>query len=341
MLLAAGAISIPGLLGVWTSARREALPPQLVVRPARILADGYDIATIAVRSRARGWPQASIVDGAQRATIQGITGTEGRWDVHLVAGIVPGRVRVRVGFPGSASATADLDALLDTSDSLEDGTPDFLRLSDETDRQAFRRWFTWLAEAQYFQRPEARPGEIVDCAALIRYAYREALHAHDGAWVGEARLPLAPAFESVAKYRYPHTPQGAALFRVRPGPFRASDLADGAFAQFADAQTLWRFNCHFVSREVSAARPGDLFFYRRESGGADEQSFHTMIYIGESQLRKDGQRYVVYHTGNSEMRRLSMTELQRFPQPEWRPMASNPEFLGVYRWNILRSAGTN
>ena len=32
-----------------------------------------------------------------------------------------------------------------------------------------------LAEAQYFQPPAARPPEINDCAALIRYAYREAL----------------------------------------------------------------------------------------------------------------------------------------------------------------------
>ena len=37
------------------------------------------------------------------------------------------------------------------SDSFEDGTPDFLRLDDDNDRRAFRRWFTYIAEAQYFQ----------------------------------------------------------------------------------------------------------------------------------------------------------------------------------------------
>jgi len=232
---------------------------------------------------------------------------------------------------------AELEALLDTRDSLEDGTPDFLRLSDEADRQAFRRWFTWLAEAQYFQKPETRPPEIDDCAALIRYAYREAFHAHDSNWASAAGLPLVPAFDSVAKYRYPYTPLGAALFRVRPGPFRASDLADGAFTQFADAQTLWRFNCHFVSREAAAARPGDLLFFRQEAG---ERRFHSMIYLGESQIRNDGRRYVVYHTGSAGMKRLSMEELARFPQPEWRPLPGNPEFLGVYRWNILCSGVT-
>ena len=47
-----------------------------------------------------------------------------------------------------------------------------------------------------------------------------------------------------------------------------------------------------------------------------------------------------YHTGPrgdgpGEMRRLTLEELRNFPQPEWRPDAANPRFLGVYRWNIL------
>ena len=55
----------------------------------------------------------------------------------------------------------------------------------------------------------------------------------------------------------------------------------------------------------------------------------------------DGRR-VIYHTGPEgddpgELRQLSLEELLHFPQPEWRPMASNPAFLGVYRWNILKN----
>ena len=38
-----------------------------------------------------------------------------------------------------------------------------------------------------------------------------------------------------------------------------------------------------------------------------------------------------------EIRRLTVEELMRFPQPEWRPIAANPSFLGVSRWNILRT----
>jgi len=247
-------------------------------------------------------------------------------------------VRVRVQFPGGAPAEADIFVTLDTRDTADDGTPDFLRLDDPHDRQSFRRWFTYLAEAQYFQAPASRPPEIDDCAALIRYAYREALRAHDSAWAASARLPLIPAYDSVAKYQYPYTPLGASLFRVREGPFEPEDISNGAFAQFADAQTLRRYNTWFRSRDLRAAVPGDLLFYRQPDA---REPFHSMIYLGESLIRPDGKRYILYHTGPDgedpgEMRRLTVEELLNFPQSQWRPVASNPGFLGVSRWNILK-----
>lgn len=44
-------------------------------------------------------------------------------------------------------------------ESALDGTPDFLRLDNPGDRQAFRRWFTFLAEVQYFTPAAERPDE--------------------------------------------------------------------------------------------------------------------------------------------------------------------------------------
>ena len=35
---------------------------------------------------------------------------------------------------------------------------------------------------------------------------------------------------------------------------------------------------------------------------------------------------------------LTLPELLRYPQPEWRPVPGNRTFLGVFRWNILRKA---
>jgi uncharacterized protein YfaT (DUF1175 family) len=69
--------------------------------------------------------------------------------------------------------------------------------------------------------------------------------------------------------------------------------------------------------------------------------FHSMIFLGPSQIGKDAGRYLVYHTGPDaggpgEIRRPTLDELRRFPEPDWRPLPENPRFLGVFRWNILR-----
>jgi uncharacterized protein len=309
----------------------------LRLEPDRILADGYDSAVLSIQTTAPGRPDISL-SSAHGAHIEKISGSNGNWTARVRAGVIGGPVNVRVELPGAAAGLAHLELTMDARDSAEDGTPDFLRLDDEHDRQAFRRWFTYLAEAQYFQPDSARPAEINDCAALIRYAYREALVSHEGAWGASVQLGLVPAFDSSAKYQYPFTPLGPALFRTRPGSFRAADLDDGTFLQFADAHTLWRYNSHAIGRDLSRALPGDLLFFRQTGG---RETFHSMIYLGASQMHPDGKQYVLYHTGPDgddpgEIKRLTIEELMHFPQPEWRPLPSNPAFLGVARWNILR-----
>jgi uncharacterized protein YfaT (DUF1175 family) len=325
------------------TSRERRVPPRLALLPPRLVADGHDFGTLVIGARAGETACPTIkASNSHAVTVEEPSGAAGNWRVRIRAGVLPGRVRLDVSFPSAPPTSAEVVLQLAPEDSLEDGTPDFLRLDDGHDQRAFRRWFTYLAEAQYFQAPAGRPAEISDCAAFIRYAYREALRFHDAAWAAEARLPIVPALESIAKYQYPYTAIGPALFRVSPGPFRAADVAGPAFAQFADARTLWRSNCHFVSRRIMAAEPGDLLFFRQDAG---EDAFHSMIYLGESQIRKDGSQYVVYHTGPQdggpgEIRRLAVGELLRFPRAEWRPLESNPGFLGVYRWNILCPSGT-
>jgi uncharacterized protein YfaT (DUF1175 family) len=324
------AIGIMLLIGfVWGRSalvHRHPLRLMVSVTPQQLLADGHEIATIASDQRPT---RIVVVDGAHRAHVEE--------DARIRAGVLPGVLKLRVEATGFLPATIELRTTLQTSDRHSDGTPDFLRLDDDHDQQAFRRWFTFLAEAQYFQAPEARPSEINDCAALIRYAYREALRNHDGAWAADVSLPLIPALDSIGKYEYPYTPLGPALFRVRSGPFRVSDLSDGTFTQFADAQTLQRLNTHYVTRDVARAAPGDLLFFRQLS---EHMPFHSMIYLGNSQIGRGGARYVLYHTGPTgsepgEIRRLPVEELLHYPEPQWRPLSTNPSFLGVYRWNIL------
>ncbi len=339
LLALSAAAALAGLLWAGTYLRPgRRLAPHLTIEPRLILADGRDFATLRVDGDPQARPFITLSGDADGASISDLSFSAGAWTAQVHGGIVPGRVRARVAFRGGPPGSAELHVQPDFQDSAEDGTPDALRLDDEHDREAFRRWFAYLAEAQFFLPPAARPPEIVDCAALIRYAYREALRRHDGAWANQAGLDLVPAFDSIGKYRYPLTPLGAALFRVKPGPFREGDPQSGAFLQFADAQNLWRFNTHRVAGGLERALPGDLLFFR-QSG--EHATFHSMIYLGESQIGRDGRRYVVYHTGPEgsdagQIKRPSVEELMRFPRVEWRPLDSNPSFLGVVRWNILR-----
>ena len=218
------------------------------------------------------------------------------------------------------------------TDSYGDGTPDRIRLRTRADQEAFRDWFRYLAELQAFRPSREWPPELTDCAALVRFAYREALRPHDSAWLQQAGLSTVPPLGEIRAVHYPFPGLGAGLFRVRDGDSPA------AFAQFADAQTLLRRNVFFVSRDLRQARPGDLLFFRQL---VPRQPYHSMIFLGDGLVRPEKGPFVVYHTGPmddqpGEIRRPSLDELMRHPEPRWRPTPGNSNFLGIYRWNILR-----
>ena len=279
------------------------------------------------------------VENPHGAAVESITLARNSATAWLRAGVLPGETRLRITAPGFAPQEITLRTTLDIGDSVSDGTPDFLRLHDPADRAAFRRWFTLLAESQYY-RAKALPAEIDDCAALVRFAYREALREHTAAWAHAAALPVPASAVDIRQYEYPHTALAASLFRVRGGGFSAGDLSNNAFAQFADVETLWRYNTFFTGRDLSHARPGDLLFFRQDG---QKMQFHAMIFLGRSQIETSSEQFVIYHTGPAgksagEIRRWSVAELMNYPEARWRPISSNPAFLGVYRWNILREA---
>lgn len=255
--------------------------------------------------------------------------------VEVRSPVNPGTQRLVLRYRAhSVSVTVHFAA--DSSDRFGDGTPDFLRLHTAADRAAFRAWFTALADTAAALPPERLPREIDDCAALLRWCYRGALHAHDEAWQATMPMDAPPPLASVAQYAYPLTPLGANLFRVRPGAYAAGDAANGSFAQFADARTLWQRNTFFVTRDVRAARPGDLLFYRQLE---QDSPYHSMILTGPAH------NWAVYDTGpigdgptqvRGEVRRVALEDLMHHPDARWRPVPGNSNFLGVYRWNVLR-----
>jgi hypothetical protein len=251
--------------------------------------------------------------------------------VEIQSPVNPGTERIVLRYR-NASSSALLHFAPDAADRFNDGTPDFLRLHTAADRTAFRAWFAALADTAATLPPQRLPHEIDDCAALLRWCYRNALHAHDEAWQATMPMDALPPLASVAQYTYPFTPLGASLFRVRSGVYTAEDPANGSFAQFADAKTLWQRNTFFVTRDVRAARPGDLLFYRQLE---QNSPYHSMILTGPAH------NWAVYHTGPigsgpGEVRRVALDDLLHHPDTRWRPIVENSNFLGVYRWNILR-----
>ena len=148
----------------------------------------------------------------------------------------------------------------DWGDRFGDGTPDFLRLTDPSDQAAFRRWFTMIAEYQAIRPRNEIPAEIVDCASLLRFSYREALKRHNEAWFLTTGMEISAPPGEIRAWHYPETPLACALFRVKPGAFEAGDLTNGAFAQFADARTLVEREC-LLCQPRCAYRPSRATYY--------------------------------------------------------------------------------
>jgi uncharacterized protein YfaT (DUF1175 family) len=234
--------------------------------------------------------------------------------------------------PTATRSELELNADMD-----QDGLPDNVELRTFNDRENFRRWFTWVAEMQFYNVSDEWNAEQRDCAGLVRFAWREALRPHDRPWfqrMGENYDPVAPDLApNIA------APLGGKLFRTAPGTYRPTDFTDGRFSEFADAQTLKMFNVDFVSRDRNEARRGDLLFFHQP--WVQKYPFHVMIFLGVPRVASEGTHdWVVYHTGASPndagtVKKVRLAVLDQHPDKRWRPISTNPNFLGFYRLKIL------
>jgi len=193
-----------------------------------------------------------------------------------------------------------------------------VRLADETDREAFRSWFTFLADAQFY-RPTP---DVTDCAGLVRHAVREALRAHTPEWLRLAALPVAAPFPDV-RTRQTSQPDGLPLFQV----------GLGRYAEFADARTIIGLNARPLGRDLGALRQGDLLYFKQDTQASPD---HLMVFVGPSRFEDHDGDWVVYHTGPidggaGEVRKTRLVDLTRHPVPRWRPVLNNPSFVGIFR----------
>jgi len=224
-------------------------------------------------------------------------------------------------------------------DSDNDGIPDTAELQSFMDSENFRRWFTLIAEGQFYRLTREWNAEQRDCAGLVRFSWREALRRHDRIWfqkMGPGYKSIAP---DVARYNLEQSPLGEKLFRTRFGSYDEGDLSTEAFSEFADARTLKSFNTRFVSRDRHYAQPGDLLFFHQP--WVQKFPYHVMILIGDSGNDSEESRgWVVYHTGASAVdegavKKVQLSVLDQHPNKRWRPVESNPNFLGFYRLKML------
>lgn len=208
-----------------------------------------------------------------------------------------------------------------------------IRPRDASDRAALRAWFVLLADAAFYRPAD----DIVDCAALVRHAVREAVRPHTAEWLRRARLPLARVAPELDLR--PREDRGALLL------FRISGGRRARYAEFADARTIVRYNARPLGREVGALAPGDLLYFRQPGQSLPD---HLMVFVGRSTFEPDDDDWVVYHTGPSaatdaalpaagrgEVRKARLRDLLRHPSPRWRPITANPAFVGVYRLQML------
>jgi uncharacterized protein len=225
-----------------------------------------------------------------------------------------------------------------TADMDHDGLPDILELRSFNDRDNFRNWFTSIAEMQFYKMSNEWNPEQRDCAGLVRFAWREALRSHDREWyqrIGEGYKTVAPD----VSVKLGSEPLGEKLFRTAPGNYRPADVAAGKFSEFADAQTLKLFNATFISRDRDQAKPGDLLFFYQPF--VQKFPYHVMIFLGDARVANEGQHdWVVYHTGaapenGGAVKKVRLAVLDGHPNKRWRPIETNPNFLGFYRLKLL------
>ncbi len=239
-------------------------------------------------------------------------------------------------FASSSTSSSKAELL----DSDNDGIPDVVELRTYQDRDAFRRWFTAIAENQFYRISDQWNEDQRDCAGLARFAIREALRRHDRPWFQK----MGPGYETVAsdvgEFDLDRNPLGEKIFRTDFGSFSESDLRNGRFSEFADGRSLKNFNSQFVTRDRSEAQPGDLLFFYQP--WVQHFPYHVMIFLGPARTAENGASdWVVYHTGSSPtdkgaVKKVELSVLDHHPDPRWRPIESNKNFLGFYRLKILQ-----
>lgn len=194
------------------------------------------------------------------------------------------------------------------------------------DADALRQVVTDLALLQARKPSPLWEPKQRDCAGLIRFAYRTALEPRDAVRTAKlgvpAKLKLPPLSEQARK-ALPDYPQ---IWQT------GVNNGQPRYGHFADAETLIAYNFRLKSRDLAAARSGDLLVYQKPL--INDEPYHLMLFAAGHP-----ENLAVYHNGargdEAQVRVVRVAELLESPDPVWIPRPENPYFLGVYEWNLL------
>ena len=334
----AGATAI--VLGlVWARPlSRATLPPRVSLAPLQLTADGYDTATLTIDEPSPGAP-AIAIEPAHAATVHDLSATDHGWQAQIRAGVTPAIVAVRVIDSGKAAGASPLvnqprpqrfrrrrharfpppGRSATTSASSAAGSPSWPRCSTSSPPE--RRPPKSSIAPRSSATPIAKPS-----ASTTALGHRRASAAL--AW-NPVRREISLSVHAAGRESLPRD----------AGPIPSGRPHDRRLRAVRRRQDACSFcNTHFVARDVDRALPGDLLFYRQET---DHMPFHSMIYLGPSQIRKDagalpGLSHRPRRARPGEIRRLSTGRTAAFSGTRLAAARRQSRFLGVYRWNILR-----
>lgn len=181
----------------------------------------------------------------------------------------------------------------------------------------FQSWMVTIIEDQVSRGINPRWNQR-DCAGLVRFAVAESLATHDAGWRkanGFLGRPLPPEIE---------------INQQMKQSFKVWKSSDGEKSQFVRALPLVQQNAIFMGKSPEKLEPGDLLFFDQ---GEDQ---HIMIWTGQRIVYHNGHRPSPKEkTSDNGLRTVRLDDLMSWNDSRWRPVTTNPNFVGFYRLSFL------
>jgi uncharacterized protein len=328
-----------------------ALPAKLIVEPGRIdlPADGVSRTPIRLRMqmpfiRKIFFPHprifAQIVQGFEFIDLypSGEVRLGDRGTSYVVKSkAVEGEAVIRFKVHNASSAEVRVFTHTVNTDSKRDGFPDAFKLTSFTDRENFRRAFTFIAGFQSVRESPDWSVEHHNGAGFVCFVLRESLRLHTEEW--QKRFGASAPVPSIGKYSFPATPLGDKIFRTREGAYLPGDLAEGVFSEYTDATALKQFNVRFIGKDPAQAQKGDLIFF--STPWVRGSPYLVMILLQGGSMSDSGRSsLVVYYdettpAGPGGVKETQLATLEQEPDPRLRPVEANRYFLGFFRLKVL------